>query len=243
MDWNVPDWCNAEEYTRHKWPSKWRWEFLRRLPEYRADWIGRNNTTQLAQGEYCDQMRLEYGDAHPPVPEGYASFREAMGEQGFSADGEHEQRWGLRALFPPYRLSLPDEAWKEKQENTSFYSHDALVAFGKIELNERALPEHKVLIKFDLTESIDEQLLRAKDLLKELQKESGIVIGNRRLSVDEMIKYLRVLDAKDSDATNREIGEALRPPHIGEEAANEAKRLNRTAKGVQLRIARKSYLK
>ncbi|TBU81202.1 hypothetical protein DNK06_08820 [Pseudomonas daroniae] len=242
MDWNTPDWRFIDTYPRHKWPSEWRWEFLRRLPEYRDDWLTRDSTMQLAQGEYCDQMRLEYEEAHPPVPEGYASFRDAMGEQGFSADGKHEERWGLRALFPPYLLRLPDEAWKEKQESTSFYSHDALVTFGSLELNERVLPEHKILIKFDLRESIDDQLLRAKNLLKELQKESEIVVGNRRLTPDEMLRYLRVLDAKESGVKNREIGEALRPPHIGEEAAKEAKRLFRTAKGVQLKLAHKLHL-
>lgn len=44
-DWGVPDWKNAAAYsaktasTGRKWNDlKWRWEFLRRRPDYRAAW-------------------------------------------------------------------------------------------------------------------------------------------------------------------------------------------------------------
>lgn len=239
MDWNVPDWHLVEVYPRHKWPSEWHWEFLRRLPEYRNDWLNRDNTNEIARGEWHDQMRLKHGDSHHPLPEGYASLREALSERGSSADGKHREKYGLHTLFPPYYLKLPVNAWIRKQGSTKFYSHDLLEVSGSIELNEHVLPKYKVLIEFDLKESIDDQLLQAKGLLKVLQKESGITIGNRRLTPDEMIRYLRAIDAKDFGATNREIGEILRPPHIGEAAANEAKRLYRIAKRVQLKLLRK----
>ena len=40
-DWGVPDWRKVNAYPEPDELSKkwWRWEFLRRLQEYREDWL------------------------------------------------------------------------------------------------------------------------------------------------------------------------------------------------------------
>jgi hypothetical protein len=39
-DWGVPDWQDPEAYPKpnERTRNEWRWEFLRREPEYRRDW-------------------------------------------------------------------------------------------------------------------------------------------------------------------------------------------------------------
>ena len=93
-----------------------------------------------------------------------------------------------------------------------------------------------VLVRFDLSRGIADQIRDAKSLLVALQQEFSRVPGNRRLTASDLVRLLRALDAKDAGEKNRAIGEVLCRPHVGEDAATEAKRLLRKAKGVQLRM-------
>lgn len=58
LSWGVPDWCDAAGYPKagdDLSDAEWRWEFLRRLPEYRKDWQHLAPRLRLRRG---DRSRL-----------------------------------------------------------------------------------------------------------------------------------------------------------------------------------------
>ena len=59
IDWNVPDWRDESAYPKDEGTglAQWKWEFLRRRPDYRQDWL------VYAPKGYAQEMK-EYED-HP----------------------------------------------------------------------------------------------------------------------------------------------------------------------------------
>jgi hypothetical protein len=37
--WGLPDWLDPQAYPTERAPREWAWEFLRRDPDYRLDWV------------------------------------------------------------------------------------------------------------------------------------------------------------------------------------------------------------
>lgn len=234
--WNTPDWRNERAYPVHRNHVEWRWEFLRRMPEYRKDWEDRDNSAQLEQGRCADAEFLRR-KGHPPPPDGFTSWRDAMALQGFSRDGRHRERWGVTCLYPPSATCAPPGLFVRTESIAFLQPHHAMNSgwgMGKHDWAQYA--PNDVLVRFDLSRGIADQVRDAKNLLIALQQEFSRAPGNRRLTASDLVRLLRALDAKDSGARNRAIGEVLCRPHTGESAAIEAKRLLRKAKGVQLRM-------
>ena len=64
-DWGVPDWRKVNAYPEPDELSKkwWRWEFLRRLQEYREDWLAITKRGLRATG--CEKYGLMFSMPDP----------------------------------------------------------------------------------------------------------------------------------------------------------------------------------
>ena len=52
--WGIPDWTRVEAYPNPSTTTdlEWRWEFLRRRPDYREKWENRYAATKQRLGPY-----------------------------------------------------------------------------------------------------------------------------------------------------------------------------------------------
>jgi hypothetical protein len=78
----------------------------------------------------------------------------------------------------------------------------------------------RLALTFNLRDAIEPQLERAGELLRHWQQEhinSGVIppVPDNRNHRDLLPSYLRVLDAKEQDATHREIAETFHSEHPG----------------------------
>jgi len=92
-----------------------------------------------------------------------------------------------------------------------------------------AIDVQEVVVVFDPTWPIDQQLKRAKYVLETCQSERGKKLGSLRLHKSLFANYLRILDAKDAGATEAEIAGVLFP-RLGDSGVKRVKNHYRAAK-------------
>ena len=186
QDWGLPDWRDGGAYPDHESPEplKWCWEFLRRNPEYREFW------------ERVERAEQALGPLDRPLttsPDGSAKVRISDGGTLVGV-AEAEERFGLWRAYDP-RLSE-----------------------GSPGLGEQAMPvpEGKVAILFDPLLPIEPQLKSARVTLQSLGRARSYLSGQKAKSearprVQLFANYLRILDAKEAGASDREIAKVLFP--------------------------------
>src|SRR6516165_10294572 len=67
--WGIPDWTNPKFYPNEATDRVWRWEFLRRRPDYREAWVSlsakANRIVERGGVRYAmgdpDELRLRFG--------------------------------------------------------------------------------------------------------------------------------------------------------------------------------------
>ena len=197
----------------------WRWEFLRRRSDYRADWA-----------KYFPKT-YEYDLACSKDPAYPARYKKPV----FSPDHP-----AFKARMPnsleKYHLSgLPNPAIA-KPWMLSFDSEYGRIYFGQGpdwmaggEEVSLCLPEWKVAVVFDLKRPLNAQLEKVKRDLQEWQSHQVGRKLERRKCRDEWPLYLRVLDAVELGVSPAEIGRVLFHLSDQEEAKARVEQLHKQA--------------
>ncbi|MGE4250866.1 MAG: hypothetical protein AB7F09_15855 [Parvibaculaceae bacterium] len=207
MTWGIPDWRDAAAYPAVKRTTllQWWWQFTRRRPEYRAlwlqfaprhhEWVERNveHMKFLAANDGCSveekiQWRRNFG-----IPT--------------------DDPFAIRKEFRMSTLANPSLDFSDHDLMHLHYSDGAHgIEFGTFEAVQtfQGDPSRK-LIAFNVGRPIEGQLIAARRLLEEYQKEFvGKVLFQRPRKTNWPL-FLRAIDARDAGATFQEVAKVLWP--------------------------------
>ena len=232
---DTPDWTRVADYpdsttTTHR---EWRWEFLRRRPDYREAW-------EKYQGK---------GRPSPVMLGGAHGVFYALTDD---VDGTR-LRFGVSVIYDPCCKLTDDLIWRagvfHPVSGCGVTSHpDSALRLGAAlasrpgsvdqemqRLSDRIAAERDAGIqdyRFNIAEPLEPQLTKARNYLRRIQEERFGKINTRRPSCELWPLYLRVLDARDSGASWQRIGRILWPSDAGE-TKNKARRTYDSAVGVR----------
>jgi hypothetical protein len=202
--WGVPDWSKPQDYPSEATDRVWRWEFLRRRWDYRDAWSEWSPRRVMAANgvSYC-----------------------------YRNPDDVQLRFGVRVVLDP-RLSMSDEAidralalFQPASGYASWEHYESyfLQAAAGQDFAEQVAARHRhkreteeaagiVSYRFDLSKSIERQIIQARDyLLVEQKSQYGDKKNTRRPSRELWSRYLRALDARDCGASWQRIGKAFWP--------------------------------
>jgi hypothetical protein len=186
--WGVPDWHEGAEYCtrRARTGREWAWEFLRRNHSYRDFW-------ELKVKPYINSEN---------------------GWIGYSVDGV---LWPYHSeLVETFGLDIPSDP----ANGGRCYFVDGWIRSAEGRHDERAgidgafveLAVNEVAFVLDLGRPLDKQLAGVNRIARERQQKkiaSGEVDLKRSRQSQNYIPYLRLLDARDANASRRRIEEVL----------------------------------
>lgn len=202
-EWGLPDWRDEGSYTNTFGPpdqwtdDRWRWEFKRRLPDYRAAFDkyveqGREGTIHRDSITRQDEKgRLIMVEPSHNTP----THVDDANELGFAfaASDEHREQFGM--------FFLPNPRFSGQPNNALLFG-DRLMTASRDE-DGRLIGEANW--HFDLTKPLKPQLKRCEDNLARLQnalKQQGL---NEKKRADKWFQYLRILDASECGASYSEM--------------------------------------
>lgn len=225
------DWRNKKDYDYmdNHTPDLWAWEFLRRNPDYINDW-------ERALSPYLDDLQAEAlrltaffrGNEKYSLIPGFNKevyLRDLTEEErkpfierlhwyydvnkvvDMVAFDEARSRWGLMVnmIFNP-NIDMPTRVFYP----TFFYQ------YGPVYSKKDALPDllsSEVVVVFDLSKPIQQQLEHFKVLLEEEQMHlriySDLDIANVKNKPQYWKDHLRIFDARESGATDKEIADVM----------------------------------
>jgi hypothetical protein len=191
MTW--PNWSNPAEYPDPDLapPERWAWEFLRRCPEYQADY------RQLCdEGRFytvpADANDIPFSELGLRVPANDGEAFEALAITGTSPLArELEQKWGLKPIASPDAA----DAWKWLSMAPGVVQ---LLGAHSDRLPHPSLRQTEILVKIDVAGPIEDQLRTAADLLKLYRDGYKIAPYGERERRDLWAVYLRLLDARQA---------------------------------------------
>lgn len=239
----LPDWRNASLYPTQLTDSEWRWQFLRRHPEYQSLWDqkcdpqdiytifldGRNTTTN--DPERAEFLRRQ----HPSVQTLRALYL------------PDASRFGVRCVLDPALESIPTSLVRGfwiVTEQLDALEFGAMFARGRPSTSQwerwEKARQHMVAVVIDLRLDIDQQIASRRSTLSfrqgELRPPARIQRKHRKL----WSTYLRVLDARSAGETWRSIGKVpglLSKRQRENDAAKYAEQLHKQARRVREEMA------
>lgn len=186
-DWGVPNWRDSAEYGDVKCWSlvRWRWEFTRRLADYRQD-----ACDLIALSDQVENARLHYRqDLTPETKEKFLELNEKMN----AVWDAYFKRWGFSECLDPCVSKYPDEhllTWPKKGVAILAGRHASVAGHGEL------------TIRFNLSEPVLQQMEMAERIFRQKQKEFlGNGVDKPHLPKDKArvwLEYLRVLDGHDA---------------------------------------------
>lgn len=188
-EWGVPDWHEAAEYRTRPARSgrQWAWEFLRRNHSYRAFW----------------REKIE-----PYHREGWIE-RNSEGEI-WPYLGELRNSFGVELPSPP-ASSTPCSFVSDGMryvDNTNAFPQDDWLSYDGKKIVRLALRESEVAFVVDLARPLRKQLEALSRVAVQRQERHQSAVKLPRKSV-HLVTYLRLLDARDANASRRLIEEVL----------------------------------
>jgi len=223
-EWGVPDWCDEDAYPKpDDLPDRlWRWEFIRRMTDYRVAWDRASKVEHKILSRQVEKG-LRKSDVLSP-DDLYFVVRIA------ALDNPKEYRdlikYKLQPFFNP-RVAVP-RFWRggpQYMRTPRGYGDESggsWLSRPQMEYQweyRSIIPPGWTIVQYDLTEPLDIQLRRAQRRLKEVQadflKEVGLTDqlkakASRRKRKDMWPTYLRVLDARDAGVSYDAIGRKLK---------------------------------
>lgn len=208
-----PDWRRAEAYEGDRTLLQWRWEFLRRRPDYESVWVRSNEAFARVLAHRPDLTDL----AASGDPMRAWAAREDMAR---SAYGDTFRAFGLiDALNPAREYSHSDlQSFFARPE----WGAPLDVAPGEVS---EAYRRGVVTVLFDLRYDVDDQLASTKQMLLDERRNLGLQQIVQRIYPDRWRRYLRTIDAEDDGATLAEIGRLV----LGHEDLSYNERASRAA--------------
>lgn len=212
--WNVPDWKNAAAYPK---PDDldltyWRWEFLRRRPDYREDFDAHAPLTyeyEIAQAKATSPKTKRLSVVSPDHP----AFRARLDYLAYHKDNQADPAFH-QALQRFLRYDLAYSGLPNPRCMRPLRLHFERPFGGFLEgpLNEKtrlSLREDQVMFIYCLSRPLTSQEKLIGDLLRKMQAHRYGRKVDRRVRKKDWPRYLRVLDAKNAGLTYHEIGREL----------------------------------
>lgn len=188
----APDWKIASDYPDEKRsrlisPDRWAWEFLKRNKKFRSD----IEEAKKTQGSYLE--------AHSDECIGWSN----------TPTGQVLRKWGID------RPNIT--AWIDARVVDApvvFEKYPQVLRFASIQgvdVHAAKADSSKICLQFDLSSPIEPQIQRAKSILLSNQKakENNLTRRRNNEQFDRFPCYLRILDAVDAGAKNKEIADCL----------------------------------
>lgn len=221
----------------------WAWEFLRRNPEYRKDfqhWCSIRAEVESKHGQISRLSRSQWSKI--PALTHYSPPRHAdEGEQAWYQRCIAENldpwklalnvalgnKWGLFDLYDPFNQDCSQVRFRPRRDvfvTTRFekLAEDArtIEPFDSkgATLKQAKRGQRNAYIRIDLSRDLSPQLDRVKrnvtDLQKQMHRDSGLAVTITKTFRKNWQSYLRVLDARSSNAGWKEIAKYLFPKTI-----------------------------
>jgi hypothetical protein len=198
----LPNWQNPRKYPDPAKASRldWAWQFLRRNPDYQRMW-----STLIAPNYNPVHVDRSLERVNSRISDRVRRYlKDYMGHYPLHV---FQQRFGIVTV--PLNPAEPKPKIHFAAQYVR-YSRKPLNRPGSISTTPQ---DDEVLIWFDLKWPIEAQLKKSKALLTKQIKErplSGVPF-KFRYRPDQYPKYLRLLDAKESSASDRIVAAALYP--------------------------------
>ena len=201
-EWGIPDWRNKIAYGDVcKWSDiRWRWEFTRRLDEFRGECdaiLALHSEAEVAR-EAFRKTRIE---RHR---EEFGTLVRQLGDM----QTKHMLNWGYLSNKPPLdpRFSdYPDDlltVWP----NIGITSMHGSPVGRAAKFRSRMTPEpNEIAVSINLDRPLAEQLKIVERVAKREQKERHGKLLQKRQHPALWLDYLRVLDAREIGATWKRI--------------------------------------
>ncbi|MCP0916752.1 hypothetical protein MUB05_09120 [Acinetobacter indicus] len=182
----IKDYFVDEQYDFSESLERWRWEFIRRNPEYQAFYEKHKNYSHPS--EWSDVWKF-----------GLRGLPDPKNDMGLSV-------LSTRVGF----IELPTYRQYKKEIKKDWYTHERYL-HGLLRSLTEFQSKHMQLAVIDLSIPIDLQIKKLKEDIKfrEEYDEINMVIKNYRFS--DWKEYLKILDAKYSGLDESQIAEQLYP--------------------------------
>lgn len=183
----MADWKNAADYEfiDGARPARWAWEFLRRNSEYITDYASIPEINRKA----LERMRKTLGKGVRLGLPAERYFGRKWRIDGEAQDPADDQVPDFLFYFP--EMPMPNQVLLYYEKPDEIGQADQLPGFA--------------VLVFRLREDLGAQLYGASRMLARLQKEQGLVPTKKNLNRNQFKTYLRLLDAKDAEASSVEI--------------------------------------
>jgi len=229
--WGLPDWTKPEDYPAKATDPLWRWEFLRRRPDYREAWDQWEAFFQRDDGgvvyaitDEPVRMELKFGvsviyDPRQQLDEwtAWQLFRDAHGCLKPVRSSAQDLRRGAdiarREAEEGYNLLDIEIAWQQDMEEAC---------------KEAGLMDYSFNIRKPLKPQIEKAFEHLLVLQEELHRKENTPKPSREL----WPTYLRILDAHDCGVGWGTIGKTLWPTNEGS-TKDKARRTHSLAEGVR----------
>ena len=214
----LPDWKDASQYPDPKTTSlrQWAWEFLRRNPEYQKLW------SELIEPFYDPQDGFDTDEA---MKAAHKATKKDLQERRanihikYTSNG-HVIRSGLAIMKEQFGIMGGLAPSPSHKDGRSLLLEEMFIGSRHRPKNwpsdqpytiQAEIPEGIVVVWFDVTRPIEDQLLRAQKLLKgeATYFGKGKSASKTRNRKEHYQNYLRILDAKTVGATPTEIGRVI----------------------------------
>jgi len=178
--WGIPNWTRAEDYPIEMTDRAWRWEFLRRNPVYRRDW------------EALEARGLTV---------------RILGEPGFIEVASFTDDTNWHMYFNP-KCHLTDnilDLLEAVNVDVNYVVSRDRKPTPRLPLNNPKFVEYQ----FNIAEPLGPQIRKAQSDLLQAQEVLSGRKSTPRPSRELWSLYLRLLDARECDASWRTIGRTL----------------------------------
>lgn len=220
------DWRRDADYAycEHLDLAGWAWQFLRRSPEYRADYHWFIAVWRQLEAEYGVPPQRDFF-RWKQDPRAWRSEMEIADCGSDVCPGENDQvliecwmgaRWGFRKFPIDPAINLPEElAWREFPANVEVLT--------PVSITKRAWAPEKLALGFDLSLPLPAQLEAAKLQLiaaRQLRLQTGALPpSSLRDGAPIWRLWLRLLDALEAGETLGTVGQTLALSNSDRDAA------------------------
>ena len=233
------DWTNPDLYPtgNEVLPERWAWEFLRRNPEYRADFqkmtselatlasnVPTENTNWL---ERAPNWKLNVYEPHPLLGESLKSWRLRCVTLGVYPQVTPRKQWYAKR-WHLHRMVDPDETFGNaiRFEPLAYPKAVTWEGVGDYFAGDEenfSLRLPYVVLAFDLSKPIKQQLTKAEHFLQAKKKQAKALNIKRSSNRQQNFPtYLRVLDALGAGVKPKQIADELFP-HKNKDSGPEQK--------------------
>jgi hypothetical protein len=218
-DWGVPDWRDASAYPKPDEISNqlWRWEFIRRMPDYRAAWDKASGVQYEIECRRATDSKRELTRIKKPDD---LYFTVSSAAYSFPEEFNDLLKYGIHPIYNP-RLRVP-RPFKDGPSIIQYADERGGYFCSTPKPTDRQEPVSILAgwtaIHFDLTVPLNPQVARARTRLEQLQiafAEENDFVDKLRINTSRRARrtlwpfYLRVLDARNEGMTFEQIGLTL----------------------------------